>query len=382
VIVLAVAAIAAVRARGGRANANRTVSVVRAPGGGIQPQAVVDDAGTVHLVYFEGDPKTGDVYYVRREAGRGAFTPAIRVNTEPGTAIAAGTIRGARLAVDPRGRAHVVWNGSAPLDRDRPGSVPFWYARMNGEGTAFEAQRNVITSAFGLDGGGDVVASRDGRVYAVWHAGEHGKPESERAVFLARSSDGGMTFERERRISPSGGGVCGCCGLRAHADREGTVYVAYRDAGDGIHRDMDLLTSTDRGETFAFTKLQRWEVNACPMSSASIAEAERGVLVGWQNAEQVYFALADGTRGALDAPRAAPGAGAARKHPLALAGDGSILFAWTEGTGWAKGGSLHWQRYDVAGRPIGAAGTAAGVPVWSLPTGYVDPRGGGFVLVY
>ncbi|MGH9578776.1 MAG: hypothetical protein ACRD3R_15160, partial [Terriglobales bacterium] len=46
-----------------------TVQLERVPDGGIQPQALVDERGAVHLIYFKGEPGAGDVYYVRRAAG-------------------------------------------------------------------------------------------------------------------------------------------------------------------------------------------------------------------------------------------------------------------------------------------------------------------------
>lgn len=57
------------------------------------------------------------------------------------------------------------------------------------------------------------------------------------------------------------------------------------------------------------------------------------------------------------------------------------LLASTEGTGWAKGGSVAWQLYDNEGRTIGENGRAAGVPVWSLPAAHAKPDGS-FVVIY
>ena len=37
----------------------------RVPNGGIQPQAALDDKGTLHLVYYTGDARHGDLFYAR-----------------------------------------------------------------------------------------------------------------------------------------------------------------------------------------------------------------------------------------------------------------------------------------------------------------------------
>jgi hypothetical protein len=92
-------------------NANAKVKLLRVPNGGLQPQAVMDERGALHLIYFSGEPGGGDIYYVRRGANGTEFTVPIKVNSEPNTAVATGTIRGAHLAIGKNGRVHVAWNG-------------------------------------------------------------------------------------------------------------------------------------------------------------------------------------------------------------------------------------------------------------------------------
>src|SRR5689334_21811781 len=89
------------------------VTLVKTPDGGIQPQAVVDAKGTIHLVYPKGAPAGADVFYRRARAGAVDFAGPIRVNSEPSGAVAVGTIRGAQLALGRAGRVHVAWNGSS-----------------------------------------------------------------------------------------------------------------------------------------------------------------------------------------------------------------------------------------------------------------------------
>src|SRR5688572_17283880 len=91
-----------------------TVALVRTPDGGIQPQAVVDNAGTVHLLYFKGEPGHGDLFYARLAEGATTFSPALRVNSEPGSVIATGSVRGGQMALGRAGFVHVAWNASRP----------------------------------------------------------------------------------------------------------------------------------------------------------------------------------------------------------------------------------------------------------------------------
>src|SRR5262249_32704717 len=111
--------------------ANEMVNLVRTPNGGLQPQALMDGNGSPHLVYCTGEPGAGDIFYVRRERGKEDFSSPIRVNSQPGSAIATGTIRGAHIAIGKNGRVHVSWNGSNQASPRGPdNSAPMLYARM------------------------------------------------------------------------------------------------------------------------------------------------------------------------------------------------------------------------------------------------------------
>jgi hypothetical protein len=359
------------------------VTVLRVPQGGIQPQAAVDGEGTVHLVYFHGDPRHGDLFYVRSRDGT-AFSNPIPVNSQSGSAIAVGNIRGAHLAVSKGGRVHVAWMGVGKAEPRAPGdAAPMLYTRLNDAGTAFEPQRNVIRSAVGLDGGGSVCADGAGNVYVAWHAPEPGaKGEENRRVWLARSTDGGRTFAPESAVSPAGTGACGCCGMRAFCDRKGTVYLLYRSAAEKVHRDAYLLVSRDHGASFRAEDLSPWEINACPMSSFVFAEGGGNVLAGWETNGQVSFVRVDPASGRHGEPIPAPGPVGGRKHPAVAANDrGESILVWTDGMGWSRGGGLSWQVFGQDGRPTAERGKAPGVPVWSLVAVFARPDGG-FTVVY
>jgi len=206
--------------------------------------------------------------------------------------------------------------------------------------------------------------------------------ENHRRVYLARSTDDGKTFAREVPISPASLGACGCCGMRAFADGRGIFFILYRAAAESVHRDMTLLASTDQGRTFLTTKVGPWELNACPMSTAYLSESGQRVLAAWEIAGQVYFNSINPVSLALSTTIAAPGESNNRKHPAVTANlTGQVLLAWTEGTGWSKGGSLAWQLFDNTGKPASVEHHAPGVPVWGLPSVFAD-REGDFTIVY
>jgi hypothetical protein len=367
--------------------ASACVTLIRTPNDGIQPQVASDGQGVAHLVYYKGDPGGGDVFYVRQEPAQSTFSRPLRVNSRPGSAMAMGTIRGAQLAVGKNGRVHVIWdgmgNGAEKFSKDGKETAPLLYTRLNDQGISFEPERNLITYAVGLDGGSSIAADSKGYVYAVWHAAQPGKTDDEasRAVFVARSTDEGRTFQREEPALTQSTGACPCCSLRAFADRSGAVYILFRAAAEGVNRDELLLVSRRPGADFEIVNTHKWKARTCPMSSAALTEAKGGVLAAWETGNQVYYAFVNPKTVQVSTPTT-PAGETARKHPVAVANDkGETLLVWTEGTAWAKGGKVAWQLFASDGRPTSDVRYAEGVPEWSLATAFVKPTGD-FVIVY
>ena len=359
------------------------VTLHRVPDAGIQPQSAVDSQGVLHLIYYKGDPANGDIFYVQSKNAGATFSTPLKVNSQPGCAIALGNIRGAHLALGKNNRVHIAWMGSAnAAPRGPKKEAPMLYTRLKDDGSAFEDQRNVITANYGLDGGGTVAADQNGNVYVFWHGGTNLKGEDERRVWVARSTDEGKTFAPEKSAFQGNTGACGCCGMGATADSNGNVFVLYRAAGEKVNRDMTLLASHDKGVTFDGRKLDAWNANMCPMSTASLNAAPAQTAIAWENKGQIYFERLASSPGAAPAPIPAPGAGQGRKHPaIATNTAGETLLAWAEGmSGWGKTGTLSWQLYDKSGAPL-QKGTTPGIPKWSLITTAALPNGT-FTIIY
>ena len=364
------------------------VALIHTPEAGIQPQAVVDDLGTLHLIYYSGNADGGDVFYVKQNPGASSFSTPLRVNSNPDSAMAVGSIRGAQLAVGRHQRPHVAWDGLGKGAARVPGGkdkthAPMLYARLNDAGSRFEPERNVINYAFGLDGGGSVAADPKGNVYVTWHGSSLSNTNGEagRAVYIARSSDVGRTFQAETPATSQPTGACGCCGMKAFADSSGAVYLLYRSASEMVNRSEMLLISPRPNADFVVANAHPWRTGSCPMSSAGLSEGKDGALAAWETTGQVYFASVNGSTQQLSPPQSPAGTGK-RKHPIAVSNKrGEILLAWTEGTGWAKGGAVAWQLYDSAGKPTADKGRVEGVPVWGLVTAYAKPDQS-FMIIY
>jgi hypothetical protein len=354
------------------ADSSQRVRVLRTPDAGLQPHAIVDEAGTTHLIYFKGEPAAGDLFYARRAPAAKEFSSPLRVNTDPGSAVAIGTIRGGQLAVG-SGRVHVVWNGHAP----KGGSymdAPMLYTRLNDAGTAFERERNLITFAGGLDGGGSLTADNRGNVYVFWHVPKPGNTNGEagRAVYVARSHDNGNTFSKETLATSESTGACGCCGMKAFATPDGQLFALFRGATETVNRD-EILLAGRAGEELKPVFRHPWKTPACPMSSASFAAIGGTTLAAWESRDKVFFSkiTIDGAADPIS-----PAGATRRKHPcIATNSKGEVLLVWTEGTAWGRGGNIAWQRYDRELHPIDAPGRAEGLPAWSLATAVAQPDG-------
>lgn len=320
---------------------------------------------------------------MRLEPGAKHFSAPVRVNSQPRSAVAVGTVRAPQMALGRNGSAYVAWFGSSRAVPSGPdGATPVLFSRLNDSATAFEPQRNLMHYAKGVNGGFSVAADHESDVYVVWHATGRIEGEAHRLVYLARSTDDGATFAPEVPISPATLGACGCCGMRAFVDDGGALYVLYRAAAENVHRDITLLVSTDQGGTFRAASVAPWELNACPMSTSYLSEGGHRVLAAWETAGQVYFDEINPGSLNLSPAVAAPGEGDERKDPaIASNSRGQVLLAWTENTAWSKGGSLAWQLFDGADKPIAPEGHASGVPVWGLPSVFTD-GGENFTIVY
>jgi hypothetical protein len=202
-------------------------------------------------------------------------------------------------------------------------------------------------------------------------------------VWLARSGDEGRTFAREVAAGGETTGACGCCGMRAFADAAGELFLLYRAAREGVHRDMTLLASKSGAGPFRTIPVAEWELKACPMSTAWISQAGSGVVLAWETAGQVFYSRLDSATGSLSPPVSPPGETGKRRHPAAAVNErGSTLLVWSEGTGWNRGGSIAFQLFGADGRPAVTSGysNAGLLPVWSLPAAAVAPNGDFFVL--
>jgi hypothetical protein len=360
------------------------VAVVRLPDGAVQPQAVRDTDGVVHLIYLEGDAQKSTIQYVRWDTGdRPNYERAIAVSRNDTTAVATGTIRGPHLAVDPDGRPQVVWNGPAPEGNHM--RSPLLYARLNDTGDAFEPARNLLADweRTGLDGGSSIAIDRDGVVHVIWHGpGLAGPPgEDARRVWMLVSENSGDSFGKPEAIDTPRRGACGCCGLFAFAREKGGVGVLYRTAYQAMDRSARLLLPGDENQS---SVLDPWQIGQCVTSTAYGLSLGDRLALAWETRRMIHLRIdaPDMESVEITVPRPA-GPEQLEQHPsLAIDERGRVLITWTEGVAWNQGGDVAWQVFDADGAQVlEQTELSKGLPVWGRPAAVVRPDGG-FAVLY
>lgn len=350
------------------------VRIESLPEPGLQPQVAVGSGGVVHLVYLLGEPGACDVRYTNRPVKGGTWTTPVTVNSEPRTAIATGTIRGAQLALGKGDSVQVVWNGSTGGKKARMMHAPLFHARLVPGANTFSPQQNLLGDTTALDGGASIAADGKGGVSLVWHAAPAGATgESSRLVYERRSKDDGLSFSTPAPLNLDQPGVCACCSLRAQLADDGTLTVLYRGARSQASRGMVLLTR--RNDRSRQVTIDDWNVAACPMSSASLIPSGQGLLAAWENEGRISTGIVGATANGVQ--RTGP---ANAKHPaLARNEQGWTLITSVMGSGWNKAGTLHWDLMNAEGR-ITASGSGGKLPTWSFPAAHSCPDGSFVVL--
>jgi hypothetical protein len=351
------------------------VRVEALPEPGIQPQVVVSASGVVHLVYLRGDPKACDIRYTFRRAEGVDWAAPITVNSEPGSAIATGTIRGAQIALGKNESVQIIWNGNTGGKKEMMMRAPLLHARLSPGAKAFSPQQDLMGDTTALDGGASIAANEKGNVAVVWHAAPAGEEgEVARLVWVRHSADDGRTFLPPAPLNAGQPGVCACCSLRAHLSTDNTLTVIYRAATAPDERGMSVITA--KAGQSRHDKLDDWLVAMCPMSSASLLPADRSLRAAWENDGRIVTGLLGDSGG--DTEKIGP---PNAKHPvMARSTQGETLIASVVGSGWSKAGRLHWDILDPAGSLTGS-GDGDTLPVWSYAGAYASPDGS-FVILH
>jgi hypothetical protein len=265
--------------------------VVVAPGGpdrgARQPQAAVDDRGRIFVVFGVGNVIR---CAASADGGRTFGTPGT-VGSVP--ALSLGRRRGPRIAA--AGGSLVITAIGGARGKGQDGDLLAWRSTDAGASWAGPVRVNgeAGSAREGLHG---MAGGPDGLVFCTWLDLRSNQTE----VYGALSRDGGATWEADRRVYRSPNrpkpSVCECCHPSAAFAPDGTLHVMWRNQLDGA-RDLYLARSSDRGLTFSpAEKLGEgtWPLNACPMDGGAIAAGPGGEVETVWLRDGAQFAAAPG----------------------------------------------------------------------------------------
>ena len=242
------------------------------------PSVALAADGSALAVWVAGD-SIEDVWIARADSA--GFGRPLRVNDVAGDAAAHGQAP-PQVAAGPDGSVYVLWQNNTPRPGERFPASDLRFARSTDGGRTFEPAIYVNDDATGVSSHTfhDLAVGDDGVVYASWIDGRRGQ-EAGPDIRVARSTDGGRTFASSIVAS----GSCPCCRTNLAVGPDGAVYVAWRHVFEGSIRDIALARSTDGGATFeepVRVHADNWVFDGCPHAGPAVAVAADGTVhVAW-----------------------------------------------------------------------------------------------------
>lgn len=217
--------------------------------------------------------KQGEHIVLYRSTDEGASWAApVLVNAQPEAISADGENR-PKLAFAADGALLVSW--TRPLGKPFSGAVRL--ARSE-DGRQFSPPLTVhrdqaeITHRFD-----SMQVMPDGRVFVAWidkrdlEAAKVAKASYRgAAIYAAMSSDGGRSFQPERKLADHS---CECCRIAAAVDRDGAPLFMWRQVFLPNERDHAILRVGADGapETMLRATYDRWQIDGCPHHGPSLA---------------------------------------------------------------------------------------------------------------
>jgi len=244
----------------------------------LSPPAIqFDEAGTLHLAWFE---KNGDVPALKtvRISDRGNVVgETVQVNPVGAEPDALHQAPG--LAAGKDNQLFMTWSTG------REGGMfasDLQLARSTDGGLTFERPVSVNDDGQAINHSFEsLLADRQGHVYLAW-LDSRNKDKSGAGAIFACSRDSGKTVGANLTID---GMACPCCRPMMALAPNGSLWAAWRKTFDGNVRDIVLAKSVDQGRTFSkpiLVQRDGWVFPACPHRGPSVAFDRSGRLyIGW-----------------------------------------------------------------------------------------------------
>lgn len=216
------------------------------------------------------------------------FSKPVTVNKAP-QKIGADSEARPKIVIAKKGYIYLTWTEALK----KPFAGYIWFARSIDGGKTFETpfivhqDRSEITHRFD-----SLNVASDGKITVTWvdkrdliAAKAAKKPYEGAAIYYAVSTDDGVSFNQEQKLSDSS---CECCRIALTNKPDGTVAALWRHVFEGSERDhmiaeipADKVSAAPKRATYG-----KWKVDGCPHHGAALAsggEADRwwGYHMAW-----------------------------------------------------------------------------------------------------
>lgn len=282
-----------------------------------QPQIAVDLRGTIHVVFGVGD----QIRYCNSHDGGRTYSSPIDL---PSVAhMSLGMRRGPRIVATKDFLCVTAIGGKQGKGRD--GDLLAIRSIDGGRTWQLAGQANDVADS-AREGLHAMAAGPRGEICCVWLDLRNRQTE----IMSTISKDGGATWSQNSLVYKSpDGSVCECCHPSVSYDRQGVLYVMWRNSLAGA-RDMYCATSTDGGQSFGSALKSgqgTWLLKACPMDGGALALTEDNRLVTvWRRDSAIFL-----TRSA-EAPEQELAVG---EQPWVAASKSGIYVVWVKKRGGA-----------------------------------------------
>lgn len=269
----------------------------------LSPPAIeFNTEGALHAAWFERRQGTSSLVVSRIE--KGPASASVRANPldmPPGALHQA-----PGLAIGRQGRVYATW--TTPKGDHGSFAGDLMLARSTDGGTTFESPIVVNDDAQLIGHSFETIAAGPGdNVYVGWLDDRH-KNKSGAGVLFARSSDAGKTIEANVTVD---GMACPCCRPASAIGPDGDIWLSWRKTFEGNVRDIVLARAQDGTLAFPPPVLVHedgWVFSACPHRGPSLGFDKSGRLyVAWytegtDETPRLMFATSDDEGKTFSAP--------------------------------------------------------------------------------
>lgn len=240
---------------------------------GQQPQITIDHAGTIRIIYGDGDK-----IYCATSVDNGITFPAIQL---------VGEVKDMHLGMGRGPQMASSKNYTIVAAIDKKGSVHIFQLSHQSSKWIKTALANDVAGT-APEGLMSIAADQADNFYAVWLDNRNDKNNK---ICFAKTTNQGFSWLKNKMVySSPDKTVCECC-KPGIAVSNSQITIMFRNWLEGS-RDLYLLQSYNKGNNFnEAVKLGTgtWKLNGCPMDGGGVTVSEKqGVTTVWQRQGSIY----------------------------------------------------------------------------------------------